>query len=261
MNRKHKLLSIGEAAKLTGASIKSLRYYEQLNLLKPAYVDPSSGYRYYTVNQLYLVGIIKLAIEMDIPLKEFTHILNDDGHVNFQALSSLAKESATKKIQMLEHGLKFISFFEQQFALQEKYPVGPIYTRTIPEKFLYVIPYDKTFHSQLHYEVVNLFFDLPYDETSDDSISLEHGFLLEHSAKGTQRYVFIEVPRRKSNYRPIPAGEYLCRKGNPFGIEQTQEIFTGYLGETSSFIAIETEIISSDININNPVSELRVTTL
>ena len=264
MNRKHKLLSIGEAAKLTGASVKSLRYYEQLNLLKPAYVAPDSGYRYYTTNQLYIVGIIKFAIEMDIPLKEISHLLNSDGIVNFQALSSMAKEVANKKIQALEHGLKFVTFFEQQFALWEKYPVNQIYTRTIPEKFLYLIPipHNKAFDRKLQYEdeVISLFFDLPYDETSDN-VSLEHGLLLEHSPDGVKRYVFVEVPKRKANYRPIPAGLYHCRKGNSYNIEQSQEIFTDYLADTPSFIAIETEIISAEININNPISELRVIAL
>ena len=264
MNRKHKLLSIGEAARLTGASVKSLRYYEQLNLLKPAYVAPDSGYRYYTTNQLYIVGIIKFAIEMDIPLKEISHILNNDGIVNFQALSSLAKEVANKKIQVLEHGLKFVAFFEQQFALYEKYPIGPIYTRQIPEKFLYVIPipHNKAFDKKLQYEdeVINLFFDLPYDETSDN-VSLEHGLLLEHSPDGVKRYVFVEVPKRKANYRPIPAGSYLCRKGDAYSIEHSQEIFADCLAKDQPFIAIETEIISAEININNPVNELRVIAL
>ena len=44
---KNELLSIGEAAKLKQVSVKSLRYYETIGILKPAYVDPSSGYRYY----------------------------------------------------------------------------------------------------------------------------------------------------------------------------------------------------------------------
>ena len=267
MNRKHKLLSIGEAAKLTGASVKSLRYYEQLNLLKPAYVAPDSGYRYYTTNQLYLVGIIKFAIEMDIPLKELSGLLSKDGVdgiIDFQALSSFAKEVVNRKIQILQHGLKFVEFFEQQFALWEKYPVGSIYTRDIPEKYIHVIPIpdNKAFNKNLDYdnEVISLFFDLPYDDVGDN-VSLEHGFLLEHSPSGIQRYVFVEVPKRKSNYRPLPKGTYHCLKGDAYSLENSQQIFTDYLESVPSFIAIETEIISAEININNPINELRVITI
>lgn len=45
MNKKFYL--IGEIAKITGLSNKTLRHYDENNILKPDYVDPNSGYRYY----------------------------------------------------------------------------------------------------------------------------------------------------------------------------------------------------------------------
>ena len=49
--KKENLLSIGALSKQTGVHIKSLRYYDSLGILRPAYVDPSSGYRYYSLQQ------------------------------------------------------------------------------------------------------------------------------------------------------------------------------------------------------------------
>ena len=43
---KTKLLSIGTLSKLTGVHIKSLRYYDQIGTMPPAYVDPDTKYRY-----------------------------------------------------------------------------------------------------------------------------------------------------------------------------------------------------------------------
>ena len=40
------LLTIGEVAKLDGITAKALRYYDAHNILKPAAVDPATGYRY-----------------------------------------------------------------------------------------------------------------------------------------------------------------------------------------------------------------------
>lgn len=45
---KQNLLTIGNLSKQTGVHIKSLRYYEQLGILRPAHTDPDTGYRYYT---------------------------------------------------------------------------------------------------------------------------------------------------------------------------------------------------------------------
>jgi len=40
MGGKKGLLSIGEVSRITGASVRSLRYYEKINILKPAHTDP-----------------------------------------------------------------------------------------------------------------------------------------------------------------------------------------------------------------------------
>src|SRR5579884_3287924 len=45
------MLKISEFSHLAHISRRMLRYYDERGLLKPAYVDPSTGYRYYTLEQ------------------------------------------------------------------------------------------------------------------------------------------------------------------------------------------------------------------
>ena len=56
------LYKIGEFSKLTDASIRTLRYYDEIDLFKPAYTDFFTNYRYYTSEQLVKIKIIKLNI-------------------------------------------------------------------------------------------------------------------------------------------------------------------------------------------------------
>ncbi|MFE0558831.1 MerR family DNA-binding transcriptional regulator [Paenibacillus sp. NPDC058910] len=49
------MMKISAFAKVSGISIKTLRYYDELGLLKPAHVDEQSGYRYYSEEQLLTV--------------------------------------------------------------------------------------------------------------------------------------------------------------------------------------------------------------
>src|SRR5690242_2411161 len=46
------MFKIGEFSKLVQVSVPTLRYYDQVGLLKPALVDQETGYRYYSANQL-----------------------------------------------------------------------------------------------------------------------------------------------------------------------------------------------------------------
>ena len=49
--RQENLYSIGEAAEILGISVQTLRYYDKIKLLEPAYTNPNTGYRYYSYIQ------------------------------------------------------------------------------------------------------------------------------------------------------------------------------------------------------------------
>ena len=55
------LLKIGEVADFFQISVKAVRIYEKKGIIEPAYVDPESGYRYYTPDQLHqLAALLEL---------------------------------------------------------------------------------------------------------------------------------------------------------------------------------------------------------
>jgi MerR HTH family regulatory protein len=64
------LLPIGRFAKATRLSVKALRHYDELGLLRPAFVDPSSGYRYYRPAQANQAEAIRVLRSVDMPLEE-----------------------------------------------------------------------------------------------------------------------------------------------------------------------------------------------
>ena len=47
-------MQINEFAKLAGVSVRTLHYYDEIGLLKPAFVDEQNGYRFYDENSLLL---------------------------------------------------------------------------------------------------------------------------------------------------------------------------------------------------------------
>ena len=71
-------LSIGEFATVTHLSVRTLRRYHEAGLLEPAYVDPQSGYRYYTAGQIPSAQVIHRLRELDVPLAEVKVLLATD---------------------------------------------------------------------------------------------------------------------------------------------------------------------------------------
>lgn len=64
------LLRIGEVARLFNLSVGTLRHYEQMGLLEPAYVDAASGYRHYGARQLSTLNTISHLRVLDLPLAQ-----------------------------------------------------------------------------------------------------------------------------------------------------------------------------------------------
>jgi MerR family transcriptional activator of bmr gene len=71
----NKYFTIGEIAKIKGVTIKALRFYEKIELLKPCYIDPSNSYRYYSIEQFLYLDIIKAARSIGISPNDIRDIL------------------------------------------------------------------------------------------------------------------------------------------------------------------------------------------
>lgn len=69
------MLKIGDFAKMAQVSTKTVRYYDQRGLLKPAWIDRFSGYRYYTAEQLTRLNHILALKELRFTLDQIGHIL------------------------------------------------------------------------------------------------------------------------------------------------------------------------------------------
>ncbi|MGW0659827.1 MerR family transcriptional regulator [Streptodolium elevatio] len=70
------LLAIGQFARLSRLSVKQLRHYAELGLLKPAYVDEQTGYRYYRHEQARDALSIGLLRSLDVPLAAIAQVLS-----------------------------------------------------------------------------------------------------------------------------------------------------------------------------------------
>lgn len=72
------MLRIGEFSRLGQISVRMLRHYDALGLLKPATIDEQSGYRYYSVEQLARLNRILVLRDLGLSLGQISRLLADD---------------------------------------------------------------------------------------------------------------------------------------------------------------------------------------
>lgn len=98
-------MTVNEVSKLTGVSIRTLHYYDQIGLLQPTGIT-ESGYRQYDDTALERLQQILLFRELEFPLKEIKKILDSDGFDRKKALEQQI-ELLTLKKEHLENLITF----------------------------------------------------------------------------------------------------------------------------------------------------------
>ena len=99
---KDELYSIGDVAKLLGISVPHLRYYDKIDLLRPTYTNPETGYRYYSYIQLSMLDRILYLESIGLSLLEIKTVFAT-GNVNtllpYLQKELTEKEEALQKLQ------------------------------------------------------------------------------------------------------------------------------------------------------------------
>ena len=72
------MLKIGDFSRLSQVSVKTLRYYDEVALLKPTQVDEVSGYRYYSMAQLRQLYRILALRDLGFSLDQIGYVLEAD---------------------------------------------------------------------------------------------------------------------------------------------------------------------------------------
>ena len=100
------MLSIGEFARYLGVSVRMLRHYDALGLLRPAQVDAASGYRYYTATQLDRGNRLVALKQLGFGLDQIAPVLDAEVSVaELRAMLTLRRAQLAEQIDADRHRL------------------------------------------------------------------------------------------------------------------------------------------------------------
>lgn len=100
---------IGKFAELGGVSAKTLRFYDEIGLLRPAGVDPRTRYRRYLPQQLEDLASILALRDMGASLAEIRHLKRADSRAQRRELLEALKHSAEQSIQTASKVLEWVN--------------------------------------------------------------------------------------------------------------------------------------------------------
>ncbi len=260
-------LSIGEVSKIMNVSHTSLRYYDEIGILKPAYINQDTGYRYYSKKQIPLLSLILLAIELDIPLKEFEKYIQNNNNLDLEDFVIYTKNKLKKTISKLERDLYFLEKTHIHFQENSHYFTSEIKEKTslrqIKQRHFITLAYNTLPHlkefdfSDYWQKTTELYAIITKHELS---ASVEQGILFHKKNEEIIASFFVEIKVETKNRKKvffgnaqlveIPKGEYICEFFLDSCIEEAmQKHLEDPSFQNGSFI-IFSDILDKKINTN-----------
>ena len=234
------LFPIGEFSQLTGTTIKSLHYYEKINILTPAWIDESSGYRYYDLHQIRQVEAIELLLDLDIRLNQFPEYASTDfTEINYKKILEHGKTLTLQKIKELENKMRYIDFIEETLENRSNLTASASFTP------LWLMPYNEQTSALSMNEILKKM----NQEIRPFGLSFRHSFgrIMFCTGKIQRIYYFMDlkIPAGKrifhENIFYLPDGEYRVLDAEDILLEDSAKLFKELFSQSYDKIVLETD--------------------
>lgn len=193
------MFTVGEFARLAHVSKRLLRYYDEIDLLRPVRIDPATGYRYYSADQMSDLNRILALKELGLSLDQIRRMLSDHVSTDEMAGMLLLKKAEIEqqlraelqKIQMIESRLQVIRSAENREPLNviiKRIPATPVLSfRTIVPDFEGALAaFDQVMGALPDTNHYGLCFCICHsDESAETNLDMEIGIQLEVSHHAT----------------------------------------------------------------------------
>ena len=127
------MIKIGDFARLSQVSVVTLRYYDEMDLLKPVEVDAFTGYRFYSADQLPRLNRILALKDLGFSLDQIKLMLADGlTHEQLRSMLTLQRNEVEKRLTDEQERLSRIEARLRQIEMENKMPNYDIVIKTAP---------------------------------------------------------------------------------------------------------------------------------
>lgn len=105
------MYKISEFAEMTGLTKETLRYYAEVKLLEPAFIDPNNHYRYYDDGSYFLAILLLKLRRLGFTIQEMISVMEDESFANLEALLMQKRKVIKKEMEELQGQIEEIDAF------------------------------------------------------------------------------------------------------------------------------------------------------
>lgn len=213
MNRQNKLLTIGQFAAMHGINKKTLMWYDEIGLFRPAAINPENGYRYYDYHQSPVLETILLLRDLNVSIHEIQDFMKDRSAGNLKQLLEEKMADLDKQIAHLQAVRTTLSAHRQNMDTLLTMDLSEISVVEREERCLVTVGIDRGTSFEREVELITA-------ETEKYQLGRLHkasyGSMISVSSLMSGRYddysrLFIEIPflSYRAGLHMAPGGKYL----------------------------------------------------
>ncbi|WP_436374885.1 MerR family transcriptional regulator [Cytobacillus sp. BC1816] len=105
------MYKISDFAEMTGLTKETLRYYAEVKLLEPAFIDPANHYRYYDDGSYFLAILLLKLRRLGFTIQEMISVMEDESFANLEALLMQKRKLIKKQVEELQGQMEEIDAF------------------------------------------------------------------------------------------------------------------------------------------------------
>lgn len=129
------MLRIGEFSKLSRVSIRMLRHYDEIGLLRPAAIDPFTGYRSYSEDQLPTVGRITALRDMGFGLAAIGEFLaNREDPAALERQLEARRQALLAELADIQRRLRLLDIAQSRLRKDDTTMEYTVNLKTLPQR-------------------------------------------------------------------------------------------------------------------------------
>ena len=213
-DKMEKLFSIGEVSKIKEITIKALRYYHKMGILIPKYIDETTGYRYYSIDQFVYIDIIKGFRSLETSIKELQEIFQERNMDRLLEFLEVKRCEAEENINKMNQIIENINILKESIkASKEILHENEILIKFFEPRYIIVLPCKESgslkellYYSDLEKLVLE----------KNIKISAQRGIIYNINDSGDTevKYVFNGIEEKNNikvdeSIKVLPEGNYL----------------------------------------------------
>lgn len=259
------LYSIGEVSKIKEITIKSLRYYHKMGILIPKYIDNTTGYRYYSIDQFVYIDIIKACRTLGSSILEVQEIFKERDTDKLIEFLQLKRSEAEANINKMKEIINDIDTLDTSVKKsKEILNNDKISIQTFEERYIIVAPFEEegSLKEVLYYSQLD---KLIQDKNVDTYMErgILYDFELDEYLK--PRYVFNCIKQSfdmkiEDYIKILPKGRYVTLAYSKENEEASIKQIISYIKENNFKVKniVEVELFNDFFNIESYSCQIQV---